>query len=101
MLQVPHIKENTEKVIEGLAKRNKLDVRERVSNILTLDEERKKIQAELDAMLGRANQIAREIGDLFKSGRAAEANDLKAETADIKERSKGLEQQLDEKEEGS
>ena len=84
MLQVPHIKENTEKVIEGLAKRNKLDVRERVSNILTLDEERKKIQAELDAMLGRANQIAREIGDLFKSGRAAEANDLKAETADIK-----------------
>jgi hypothetical protein len=33
MLQVPHIKENTEKVIEGLAKRNKLDARERVSNI--------------------------------------------------------------------
>ena len=99
MLQVPHIKENTEKVIEGLAKRNKLDVRERISSILALDEERKKIQAELDAMLARANQIAREIGDLFKSGRAAEANDLKAETADIKERSKGLEQQLDEKEE--
>ncbi|MFN5318327.1 MAG: serine--tRNA ligase [Bacteroidia bacterium] len=99
MLQVPLIKENTEKVIEGLAKRNKLDARERISSILLLDEERKKIQAELDAMLARANQIAREIGDLFKSGRAAEANDLKAETAEIKERSKGLEQQLDEKEE--
>jgi seryl-tRNA synthetase len=99
MLQVPHIKENTEKVIEGLAKRNNLDSRERIDTILTLDEERKKKQAELDAMLGRANQIAREIGDLFKSGRAAEANDLKAETAEIKERSKGLEQQLDEKEE--
>jgi seryl-tRNA synthetase len=99
MLQVPHIKENTEKVIEGLAKRNKLDARERINTILALDEERKKIQAALDAMLGRANQIAREIGDLFKSGRAAEANELKAETADIKERSKGLEQQLDEKEE--
>jgi seryl-tRNA synthetase len=99
MLQVPYIKENTESVIAGLAKRNNLDARERIDTILTLDEERKKIQAELDAMLGRANQIAREIGELFKSGRAAEANDLKAETAEIKERSKGLEQQLDEKEE--
>jgi seryl-tRNA synthetase len=99
MLQVPYIKENTERVIAGLAKRNNLDARERINTILSLDEERKKIQAELDAMLGRANQIAREIGDLFKSGRAAEANELKGETAEIKERSKGLEQQLDEKEE--
>lgn len=99
MLQVPYLRENTEEAIAGLAKRNHLDARERVNSIVMLDDERKKIQAELDSMLARANQIAREIGDLFKAGKASEANALKAETATIKEASKGLEVLLDEKEE--
>ena len=98
MLQVPYLRENTEEVIAGLSKRNNLDARERVLSIIALDDERKKTQNDLDNLLARANQIAREIGDLFKNGKAAEANVLKAETAEIKEKTKGLELELEEKE---
>jgi seryl-tRNA synthetase len=97
MLQVPYLRENTEEVIAGLSKRNNLDARERVHSIIALDDERKKTQNDLDNLLARANQIAREIGDLFKNGKAAEANILKTETAEIKEKTKGLELELEEK----
>src|SRR5690606_26984876 len=83
MLQVPFLRENKEEVITGLAKRNHLDAKERIENVLNLDEQRKKTQTELDELLSRANSIAKEIGDLFKSGRASEAGELKAETAGI------------------
>ncbi|HOY48014.1 MAG TPA: serine--tRNA ligase [Flavobacteriales bacterium] len=99
MLQVPYLRENKEAVIAGLAKRNNLDARERVDQIIALDDMRKSVQTELDSKLARANQIAREIGELFKSGKAAEANVLKEETATIKEESKNLEGKLAEAEE--
>jgi seryl-tRNA synthetase len=94
MLQVAVIREKQEEIIAGLAKRNSLDARERVASILSLDDSRRKTQTELDQLLSRANQIAREIGDLFKAGKASEAGVLKAETAEIKDKSKELEQQL-------
>ena len=99
MLQVPYLRENKEAVIAGLAKRNNLDARERVDQIIALDDMRKSVQTELDSKLARANQIAREIGELFKSGKAVEANVLKEETATIKEESKNLEGKLAEAEE--
>ena len=99
MLQVPYLRENKEAAITGLAKRNNLDARERVDQIIALDDMRKSVQTELDSKLARANQIAREIGELFKSGKAAEANVLKEETATIKEESKNLEGKLAEAEE--
>lgn len=99
MLQVPYLRENKEAAIAGLAKRNNLDARERVDQIIALDDMRKSVQTELDSKLARANQIAREIGELFKSGKAAEANVLKEETATIKEESKNLEGKLAEAEE--
>ncbi len=99
MLQVPYLRENKEAAITGLAKRNNLDARERVDQIIALDDMRKSVQTELDSKLARANQIAREIGELFKSGKAAEANVLKEETATIKEESKVLEGKLVEAEE--
>jgi len=98
MLQVPFLRENTEEAIAGLAKRNNLDARSRINQIIELDNERKKTQTTLDEQLSRANQIAREVGDLFKSGKAAEAGELKAETSKIKEQTKALEEKLEENE---
>jgi len=98
MLQVPFLRENTEEAIAGLAKRNSLDARSRINQIIELDNERKKTQTTLDEQLSRANQIAREVGDLFKSGKAAEAGELKAETSKIKEQTKALEEKLEENE---
>ena len=99
MLQVHFLRDNTADAIAGLAKRNNLDAKSRIEEVINLDEQRRKTQAELDGLLSRANVLAKEIGELFKSGKATEANEMKAETAAIKENSKGLETQLAEIEE--
>jgi seryl-tRNA synthetase len=93
MLQVPYIRENKEKVLAGLAKRNK-DFATQIDEIIALDEKRRKTQNELDSLNAEANKIAKEIGDLFKAGKKDEADGLKARTSAIKETSKALEIEL-------
>ncbi|MCQ0111429.1 serine--tRNA ligase [Zhouia amylolytica] len=96
MLQVPFIRENKEKVIEALSKRN-FAADEVINEVLSVDEERRAIQAELDNTLAESNKLSKEIGNLFKSGKKEEANELKEKTGSLKERSKELNEQLNEK----
>jgi seryl-tRNA synthetase len=98
MLQVATIRENKEKILAGLAKRNK-DFSSQIEEILTLDEKRKKMQNELDNNLAEANKLSKEIGDLFKSGKRDEADAMKPRVAALKEASKELESTLVEVEE--
>lgn len=95
MLQVPFIKENKELVIERLAKRN-IDATQMIDKVLSLDEDRKGIQTQLDSILAESNAISKEIGMLFKSGEAEKANTLKAKTTDLKNNSKELSDKLNE-----
>ncbi|HEY9083299.1 MAG TPA: serine--tRNA ligase [Vicingaceae bacterium] len=92
MLQTNFIKENKALVIERLTKRN-LDATPIVENIIKLDDDRKKTQQELDNLLAESNRLAKQIGDLFKEGKAAEANTLKLQTAELKEKSTTLKEQ--------
>lgn len=92
MLQTNFIKENKALVIERLTKRN-LDATPIVENIIKLDDNRKKTQQELDNLLAESNRLAKQIGDLFKDGKAAEANTLKLQTAELKEKSNTLKEQ--------
>ncbi|HIC30845.1 MAG TPA: serine--tRNA ligase [Flavobacteriaceae bacterium] len=96
MLQLPFIRENKEAVIKRLAIRN-IDAKPLVDQVISLDEERRTLQAQLDNVLAESNSISKEIGMLFKSGKAEEANALKAKTGDLKESSKTLSEQLNEK----
>jgi len=96
MLQLPFIRENKEAVIKRLAVRN-IDAKPLVDRVISLDEERRTLQAQLDNVLAESNSISKEIGMLFKSGKAEEANALKAKTGDLKESSKTLSEQLNEK----
>lgn len=96
MLQVPFIRENKELVIKGLAKRN-VDATEMIENVISMDEERRSLQAQLDNVLADSNTISKEIGILFKSGQAEKANALKAKTSELKETSKELNDQLNQK----
>ena len=96
MLQLPFIRENKEAVINRLAVRN-IDAKPLVDQVISLDEERRTLQAQLDNVLAESNSISKEIGMLFKSGKAEEANALKAKTGDLKESSKTLSEQLNEK----
>lgn len=93
MLQVPFIRDNKELVIERLKKRN-LDASEMINNVLVLDEERRQLQTQLDAVLAESNSLSKEIGILFKSGEVDKANNLKAKTSQLKEDSKILSEKL-------
>lgn len=95
MLQVAFIREQKDAVIAGLAKRN-IDAEAMVEEVLKLDEDRRSTQSSLDNVLAESNKLSKEIGMLFKSGKAAEANELKAKTAELKEASKTLTEQLNE-----
>ncbi|KAB7528993.1 serine--tRNA ligase [Flagellimonas olearia] len=89
MLQLHTIRENKESIITALQKRN-IDAEPMLSKIIELDEKRRSIQTELDATLAESNKLSKEIGMLFKSGKAQEANALKEKTAGLKEASKQL-----------
>ncbi|NYJ26722.1 serine--tRNA ligase [Allomuricauda sp. ARW1Y1] len=89
MLQLQNIRENKESIITALKKRN-IDAAPMIAKVLELDEKRRSIQTELDATLAESNKISKEIGILFKTGKAQEANVLKEKTAGLKEASKKL-----------
>ena len=91
MLQIPFIRENSDVVIEKLKRRN-IDPTDTIQKILEADQNRRSAQQELDDILASSNSIAKEIGMLFKQGKAEEANALKKETSDLKERSKILQE---------
>ena len=93
MLQVPFIRENKDLVISRLAKRN-IDATDMIDQVIVLDEDRRRIQTELDNTLAESNTISKEIGNLFKGGKAQEANLLKEKTSLLKESSKQLGENL-------
>ncbi|WP_027000970.1 serine--tRNA ligase [Eisenibacter elegans] len=94
MLQLQHIREQTQAVIQGLEKRGLAEASSWVSEILTTDQQRRETQATLDQLLAQANQLAKQIGQLMKEGNKAEAEAAKAQTADLKEQTKTLGIQL-------
>ena len=94
MLQVPYIRENRDAVIKGLAKRN-LDATAMIDEVIALDENRRRLQTQLDATLAESNNLSKDIGALYKSGETSKANILKEKTAQLKELSKTLGDDLD------
>ena len=98
MLQVNFLKEHRDRVLEGLKKRNFKDL-ELVDNAISLDDERKKVQFDMDSQLAEINKISKEIGLLMKEGKKEEAESAKQKTAQYKEVSKDLQQKLNDIEE--
>ena len=94
MLTLKYITENTAEVIERLAKKY-FDGKEVIEKVVALDGNRKATQVKLDNTLAEINQLSKQVGDLFKQGKADEANQVKAQTATLKEQSKELSVQLD------
>ena len=97
MLQVNFLRENKERVLEGLKKRSfkELDL---VDAAINADDERKKLQFELDSQLSEMNKISKEIGILMKDGKKEEAEAAKSKTSQYKESSKELQSQLNDAE---
>ena len=94
MLTLKLLREQPDFVIEKLAVKN-FDAKEIVAKILKADELRRASQTQKDAMLAEQNQKAKEIGGLMKAGKKEEAEEVKKQVAELKEKSKELEMQME------
>jgi seryl-tRNA synthetase len=86
MLQVSAIREDKNKVINGLKKRRIKGIEQTIDSVLSLDQKRRQTQQEQDALLAEANSLAKEIGNLMKTGQKEQADILKEKTAQLKKR---------------
>ena len=95
MLQVPFLRENKERVLNGLRKRNwKEEDLQIIDRILELDSSRRKLLQEVEQLQARLKQLSGEIGALYKQGKREEAEASKAEVSSLKEQMKTPEEQL-------
>ena len=89
MLQLNTIREEKDRILSGLKKRNFKELH-LIDNIIALDEKRRATQLSLDETLAKSNNLSKEIGSLFKAGETDKANALKEQTATLKEDIKTL-----------
>ena len=93
MLTLNDIRENKEEIKQRLTKRGwSVEQSSILDEVIGLDDQRKGTQTELDGLLNQIKTISKEIGSLYKSGKAQEAEASKAQVAEIKEKSTVLEQ---------
>ncbi|MDX9769871.1 MAG: serine--tRNA ligase [Tenuifilaceae bacterium] len=93
MLTLKQIHENNEEVIARLLTKN-FDAKEFVEKVIDLDGERKSLQGKLDSMLAEQNALSKEIGIMFKQGKAGDAETAKQRVSSLKEESKQLSQHM-------
>ena len=95
MLSIDYITNSKDDAIIGLKKRGfkNLDV---LDNIIELNNNRKRIQQELDNILFKSNTISKDIAEAFKSGNNdIDIDSLKSESSNLKLQSKSLADELD------
>ena len=97
MLDLTVVRTQKEQVITALEKRG-IDASTLIDNALVADEKRRGLQSTLDQKLALANSLAKEIGELFKSGNPQKANHKKEESVSLKAETKALQTQLSEAE---
>jgi seryl-tRNA synthetase len=89
MLEIAFIRANADQVKTRLAKKHFKDMF-LVDELLQVDEKRRRVQQSLEEIRTKENQLAKEIGDLFKQGKKAEADQKKEEVIGMKEESARL-----------
>ena len=80
MLEVQRIRDHKETFIKALKKRG-IDATPVINQVLDADDNRRATQSKLDDTLAKANALSKEIGVLFKSGKADQATTLKEKQA--------------------
>lgn len=94
MLEITRIRTDKDFIIEGLKKRN-IDATATLEGILEKDQQWRTTKTELEAIAAEQNQLAREIGELFKQGKQAEAASAKSKTVELKSKESELKQLVD------
>ena len=89
MLELALIRSNPDLVKAGLKKKHFKDMW-LVDELQAVDEKRRKVQQSLEEIRNKENQLAKEIGDLFKQGKKEDAEHKKAQALGLKEESARL-----------
>ena len=93
MLEIGLIRSNPDAIKKGLTKKHFKDLH-LIDELLQVDEQRRRVQQQMEEIRNRENQIAKEIGELMKQGKKDEANEKKALTPALKEVSAKLTEQM-------
>jgi seryl-tRNA synthetase len=93
MIEIGTIRANAEAVKAGLTKKHFKEIT-LVDDLLVVDEQRRKVQQQVEEIRNKENQLAKEIGDLFKQGKKEEADQKKAQALSLKEESAKLGEQM-------
>ncbi|MGL4520373.1 MAG: serine--tRNA ligase [Phocaeicola sp.] len=96
MLTIKQITENTEAVLNGLAKKNFKEAEATINQVIACNDKRRNAQNSLDKNLAEVNALSKSIGQLMKEGKKEEAEAAKNRVAEIKEISKSLQTAMDE-----
>ena len=94
MLTLKLISEQTERVVHGLEKKHFPNAQKAIDEVLAVDKKRREAQQELDKSLNEQKQLSGQIGRLMKEGKKDEAEQVKAQVADLKEKSKQMDETM-------
>ncbi|MBO7051075.1 MAG: serine--tRNA ligase [Prevotella sp.] len=94
MLTLKLITEERERVIKGLEKKRFPNAAEAIDQVMAVDKKRRESQQALDANLSEQKKAAAQIGQLMKAGDKAAAEQAKQQVAQLKEKSKDLENEM-------
>ncbi len=84
MLTIQQLEQDTERVIELLKIKN-FDASEIVKEVIDTNTKRKQVKTETDNLQAEMNQLSKQIGQLFQSGKTEKANEAKSKTAELKQ----------------
>ncbi|MDR1860894.1 MAG: serine--tRNA ligase [Bacteroidales bacterium] len=94
MLNIRFIQDNPDTVIAKLKKKN-FDASKIVADILALYGRKTDIQKNADQLRAEMNRISKSIGELLKSGQKDAAEQAKAQTTELKENIRRLDEEFD------
>ncbi|MEG1499396.1 MAG: serine--tRNA ligase [Bacteroidales bacterium] len=99
MLQIQMIRENATEIIKKLQKKHFNDAEKIINDIVDIDNQKRRVQQETDALQADINKFSKEIGVLFQQGKQDLADERKKQTTAWKEKVKVLNSNLSEYEE--
>ena len=94
MLQLSVIREQQEKILAGLKKRNFREAEKLINEIVETDQRRRETQKSVDDIKAQSNLDSRKIGELMKAGKTEEATLLRTTVAADKDKLKALENEF-------
>lgn len=98
MLSLQYLRENTDYIVKRLKTRNQ-DFTGLIEKLITLDNERRATQQEVNNQQSELNTLSKKIGQLLKEGKQDEANEAKNRNTELKQKIKDKQKKLSEIEE--